>query len=138
MFNSPHLGSHQGNANGKKCRVNEDDLPKLPYLKAVISESLRLYPPSPLLVPRETLERRILEGYEIVPKTVVYVNAWAIGRDPGCWENPDEFLPERFLNNNIDINGQNFEVIPFGSGRRRLANVELTVASLLYSFDWEM
>ncbi|KAL8482698.1 hypothetical protein ACS0TY_025656 [Phlomoides rotata] len=83
VMNKLHLEIR--NQIGEKCRVDEDDLPKLPYLKAVISESLRLYPPpAPLLVPRETLERRILEGYEIVPKTVVYVNAWAIGRDRGC------------------------------------------------------
>ncbi|KAI3470308.1 hypothetical protein Pfo_026971 [Paulownia fortunei] len=130
---------------GKKGIVDEDDLPKLPYLKAVINETFRLYPPAPLLVPRETIEKCNLEGYEIQPRTVVYVNAWAVARDPECWKNPDEFLPERFLNNNIDIKGQDFGVIPFGSGRRicpgmftGLANVELTVANLLYSFDWEL
>ncbi|KAI3470309.1 hypothetical protein Pfo_026972 [Paulownia fortunei] len=130
---------------GKKGKVDEDDLPKLPYLKAVINETFRLYPPAPLLVPRETIERCIIDGYEIQPKTVVHVNAWAVARDPEYWKNPDEFLPERFLNSNIDIKGQDFGVIPFGSGRRicpgmfmGLANVELTVANLLYSFDWEL
>nr|WET52765.1 cytochrome P450 71AT283 [Callicarpa americana] len=130
---------------GKKGKVDEDDLPKLPYLKAVINETFRLYPVAPLLVPRETIERCTLEGYEIQPKTVVYVNTWAVARDPEYWENPGEFLPERFLNNDIDIKGQDFGVIPFGSGRRMcpgmfmgLANVELTIANLLYSFDWEL
>ncbi|KAK6118957.1 hypothetical protein DH2020_047295 [Rehmannia glutinosa] len=130
---------------GKKGKVEEDDLPKLPYLKAVINETFRLYSPVPLLIPRETVEQCILEGYEIQSKTVVYVNAWAVARDPEYWENPDEFLPERFLNNNIDIKGQDFGVVPFGSGRRvcpgmfmGLANVELTVANLLYSFDWKL
>ncbi|KAK6118955.1 hypothetical protein DH2020_047293 [Rehmannia glutinosa] len=129
---------------GKKGKVEEDDLPKLPYLKLVIKESLRLYPPAPL-VPRETMERCILEGYEIQPKTVVYINTWAIASDPEYWENPHEFLPERFFNSDIDVKGQDFEVIPFGSGRRMcpgmfmgLTNVELTVANLLYSFDWEL
>ncbi|KAL8482694.1 hypothetical protein ACS0TY_025652 [Phlomoides rotata] len=130
---------------GKKGKVDEDDLPKLTYLKAVINEVLRLYPPAPLLLPRETIERCILGGYEIQPKTVVCVNAWAVARDAECWKNPDEFLPERFFNTNIDIKGRDFEVIPFGSGRRicpgmfmGLANVELTVANLLYSFDWKL
>ncbi|KAK6161576.1 hypothetical protein DH2020_004957 [Rehmannia glutinosa] len=130
---------------GKKGKVDKDDLPKLPYLKAVINETFRLYPPAPLLVPRETVEKCTLDGYEIQPKTVVYVNAWAVARDLEYWENPDEFLPERFLNNNIDIKGQDFGVIPFGSGRRicpgifmGLANMELTVANLLYSFDWKL
>ncbi|KAK6122566.1 hypothetical protein DH2020_043691 [Rehmannia glutinosa] len=130
---------------GKKGKVDEDDLPKLLYLKAVIKETFRLYPPAPLLVPRETMERCILEGYEIQPKTVVYINAWAIARDPEYWKNPDEFLPDKFLNHNIDIKGQDFELIPFGSGRRicpgifmGLTNVELVVANFLYSFDWEL
>ncbi|KAL8049017.1 hypothetical protein ABFS82_07G107600 [Erythranthe guttata] len=133
------------NSIAKKGKVDENDLPKLPYLKAVISETLRLYPPAPLLVPRQTIEKCTLEGYVIEPRTLVYVNAWAIARDPDYWENPDEFLPERFLNSNIDIKGQDYGVIPFGSGRRicpgmymGLANVELTVANLLYSFNWEL
>ncbi|KAH6785998.1 hypothetical protein C2S51_038453 [Perilla frutescens var. frutescens] len=139
------LQSEIRNLVGGKGKIDEDDLAKLPYLKAVINEAMRLYPPAPLLVPRETIERCSLEGYEIQPKTVVYVNAWAIARDPEYWENPDAFVPERFLNSNIDIKGQDFGVIPFGSGRRMcpgmcmgLANVELTVANLLYSFDWEL
>ncbi|KAK6152164.1 hypothetical protein DH2020_014799 [Rehmannia glutinosa] len=130
---------------GEKAQVNEDDLPKLPYLKAVIKETLRLYPPAPLLLPRETLEKCNLNGYTIPPKTLVYVNAWAIARDPEYWENPNEFQPERFLNTNVDIIGQDFQVIPFGAGRRGcpgismgLATVEIALANLVYSFDWDL
>lgn len=128
---------------GQKGGVNEDDLPNLPYLKAAIKEALRLYPPAPLLLPRETLAECEIEGYTIPAKTLVYINAWAIARDPEYWENPDEFLPERFLNTGVDILGQDFQVIPFGSGRRGcpgiamgLATVELVLANLLYAFDW--
>ncbi|KAL3623508.1 hypothetical protein CASFOL_032324 [Castilleja foliolosa] len=130
---------------GKKGKVNEDDIQNLPYLKAVIKESLRLDPPTPLLLPRETLEKCIIDGYTVHPKTTVYINAWAIARDPEYWDNPNEFRPERFLNNNVDILGQDFQVIPFGSGRRGcpgismgLATIEIAVANLLYTFDWEM
>ncbi|KAK6781290.1 hypothetical protein RDI58_023474 [Solanum bulbocastanum] len=130
---------------GKKSIVNEDDVQILPYFKAVIKETLRLYPPAPLLVPRETRKNSILEGYEIKPKTIIYVNAWAIARDPEIWENPEEFTPERFLNSDIDFKGQNFELIPFGAGRRGcpamalgVANVELVLSNLLYAFDWEL
>ncbi|KAL2533433.1 Cytochrome [Abeliophyllum distichum] len=130
---------------GNKGRVHEDDLEKLPYLKAVIKESFRLHPPAPLLLPRETMKSCIIEGYEIQPKTLVYINAWAIARDPQHWENPMEFCPERFLNSVVDFKGQDFMLIPFGSGRRScpgmslgLATVELALANLLYSFDWEL
>ncbi|KAH6770214.1 hypothetical protein C2S52_015017 [Perilla frutescens var. hirtella] len=130
---------------GTKGRVDEDDLPNLPYLKAVVNEAFRLYPSIPMLLPRETVERCSLDGYDIQPKTTVFVNAWAVGRDPDYWENPLEFRPERFLEGNLDIKGKHFGVIPFGSGRRicvgmfmGIANVELAVANLLYSFNWEL
>ncbi|KAL8505339.1 hypothetical protein ACS0TY_016540 [Phlomoides rotata] len=97
---------------GEKGEVNEDDLPKLAYLKAVIKEALRLYPPTPLLLPRETLGVCNIKGYTIPPKTIVLINAWAIARDPEYWENPNEFKPERFLNSNVDIIGQDFQGLP--------------------------
>ena len=130
---------------GKKGFVDEDDLHKLPYLKALVKETLRVHPPAPLLVPRETLGKCSIDGYDIPPKTLVYVNAWAIGRDPEVWENPEEFLPERFLGSSVDFKGQDYQLIPFGAGRRicpgihlAVVTVELALANLLYSFDWEM
>ncbi|TMW81534.1 hypothetical protein EJD97_009088 [Solanum chilense] len=130
---------------GKKSIVSEDDVQNLPYFKAVIKETFRLYPPAPLLVPRETMRNSVLEGYEIKAKSIIYVNAWAIARDPEIWENPEEFIPERFLNSDIDFKGQNFELIPFGAGRRGcpamtvgVATVELVLSNLLYAFDWEL
>jgi len=125
--------------------LHEDDIQKLPYLKAVIKETLRLHLPAPLLVQRETNEPCILEGYEIPAKTIVYVNAWAIHRDPNTWKDPEEFLPERFLDSTIDFRGQDFEFIPFGAGRRicpgilmAIASLDLILANLLRSFDWEL
>ncbi|XP_059667692.1 cytochrome P450 71A1-like [Cornus florida] len=133
------------NASEEKGMVKEDDLHKLPFLKAVVKETLRLHPPSPLLLPHETRKKCNINGYEIPPKTCVYVNAWAVGRDPESWENPEEFLPERFMDSCIDYKGQSFEFIPFGAGRRGCPGiylgaltVELALANLLNSFDWEL
>ncbi|KAK8527662.1 hypothetical protein V6N12_054867 [Hibiscus sabdariffa] len=130
---------------GKKGFLKEEDIQNLTYLKAVIKETFRLQPTSSLLLPRETLRKCSIGGYEIPAKCLVYVNAWAIGRDPEAWENPEEFCPERFIGSSIDYKGQHFELIPFGAGRRicpgmrmGVATVELALANLLYKFDWEM
>ncbi|EYU29507.1 hypothetical protein ABFS82_04G164800 [Erythranthe guttata] len=128
-----------------KDLLDEDDISNLPYLRAVIKETFRLYPPAPLLSPRETIQKCRINGYEIEPGTLVYLNAWAIGRDPQTWENPNEFLPERFLKCDIDLKGKDPELIPFGIGRRRcpgisigVAKIEIALANLLRSFDWEL
>ncbi|CAI0382873.1 unnamed protein product [Linum tenue] len=126
--------------------VKEEDIQQLPYFKAVIKEAMRLQPAVPLLVPRESIQKCSLGGYEIPAKTIIHVNAWAIARDPESWgENPDEFKPERFVGKSVDVKGSNFELIPFGAGRRicpgihiGLATVEIALANLLYAFDWEM
>jgi cytochrome P450 len=126
--------------------VSENDLPQLNYMKAVIKETFRLHPAAPVLVPRESMENVTIDGYDIPAKTRFYINAWAIGRDPESWENPYAFEPERFIkNSNIDFKGQDFELIPFGAGRRicpaltfGIATVELALAQLLHSFDWEL
>ncbi|XP_073049057.1 cytochrome P450 83B1-like [Primulina eburnea] len=133
------------NVVGAKGVVDEDDIQNLPYLKAIIKEVLRLFPPIPISVPRETMEKCTIDGYEIPEKTMAYVNFHAIALDPEYWENPTEFMPDRFLNSTIDYKGQDFGFLPFGSGRRGcpgmnfgIATVELALANLLYSLDWEL
>ncbi|KAM7478258.1 hypothetical protein LguiA_026471 [Lonicera macranthoides] len=125
-----------------KSSVTEDDLEKMQYLKLVIKETLRLHVPVALLVPRESTEDAKILGYDVKVGTQVIINAWAIGRDPLLWEDPEEFRPDRFLNSSIDFKGSHFELIPFGAGRRgcpgalfAMAVIELTLANLLYSFD---
>ncbi|CAI0399173.1 unnamed protein product [Linum tenue] len=130
----------------KKGFVKEEDIERLPYLSAVVKETMRLQPPAPLLLPRESSQDCELGGYKILAKTTVYVNAWAIGRDPEAWgESTEEFKPERFMQKSIDMKGTEFGLIPFGAGRRMcpgihigLVTVELSLANLLYGFDWEM
>ncbi|XP_068647347.1 cytochrome P450 71A9-like [Aristolochia californica] len=130
---------------GKKERVEESDLHGLEYLRNVIKETLRLHPPAPLSVPRETTEKFTIGGYTIPAKTRVFVNVMAIGLDPKYWECPGEFRPERFFQNPVDYRGQHFELIPFGTGRRSCPGisfavpaVELVLANLLHCFDWEL
>jgi 4-hydroxyphenylacetaldehyde oxime monooxygenase len=86
-----------------KQSVDGDDITKLAYLKMVVKETFRLHPPATLLLPRETTRHVKIGGYDVPSKTRIFVNAWAIGRDPTSWQNPDEFYPERFEQNNIDF-----------------------------------
>ncbi|KAH0688522.1 hypothetical protein KY284_019075 [Solanum tuberosum] len=125
-----------------KAEIKEDDLGNMHYLKAAIKESLRLHPPIPLLIPRESIKDVKLLGYHIPAKTEVIINAWSIGRDPLLWENPEEFRPERFLNSDIDVKGLNFELIPFGGGRRGCPGStfaimvnELALARIVHKFN---
>ncbi|KAF0909277.1 hypothetical protein E2562_033592 [Oryza meyeriana var. granulata] len=128
-----------------KSRVEEEDLQKLKYIKMVIEENFRLHPPAPLLLPRETMQSCVIGGYSVPSGTRIFVNVWAMGRDPSIWDNPDEFYPERFEDIDVDFKGFHFELLPFGSGRRicpgiavGVVNVELAVANLLYCFDWKL
>ncbi len=130
---------------GTKKDIIEDDLDKMHYLKAVIKEVLRLHPPFPLLVPRESIQDAKTQGYDIAAGTQVIINAWAIGRDPMSWDEPEEFQPERFLNSSIDFRGHDFQLIPFGAGRRgcpginfSMATIELVLANLVHYFDWTL
>ena len=131
---------------GHKSKVEENDISQMHYLKCVVKEILRLHIPTPLLAPRVTMSDVKLKGYDIPAKTMVYINAWAMQRDPRFWERPEEFLPERFENSQVDFKGQEyFQFIPFGFGRRGcpgmnfgIASIEYVLASLLYWFDWKL
>uniref|UniRef100_A0A0D9VHC9 Cytochrome P450 n=1 Tax=Leersia perrieri TaxID=77586 RepID=A0A0D9VHC9_9ORYZ len=128
-----------------KSTITEDDLAQLSYLKMVMKEALRLHCPAPLLAPRRCRETCKIMGYDVPKGTSVFVNVWAMCRDSKYWEDAEEFKPERFENNNIEYKGNNFEFLPFGSGRRicaginlGLANMEFALVNLLYHFDWKL
>ncbi|XP_059638476.1 cytochrome P450 71A8-like isoform X2 [Cornus florida] len=127
-----------------KPHITADDLDKMHYLKAVVKETVRLHPPFPLLG-REASEDVRVMGYDIPAGTAVIINAWAIGRDPATWVEPEEFQPERFLNSSIDFRGHDFELIPFGAGRRgcpgtsfAIATNEFVLANLMHKFNWAL
>jgi len=127
-------------------KLEEKDIENLPYLRAVIKETLRLHPPLPFLFPHMSMDSCNMLGYSIPKETQILVNVWAIGRDPKTWDDPLVFKPERFLEPKVvDFKGHDFEFIPFGSGRRMcpampLASrvLSLALGSLLHSFDWEL
>lgn len=125
--------------------IQEDDLEKMQYLKAVIKETFRYHPPIPLLLPRIASADVKMKGYDVAAGTVGTVNVWAIGRDPALWDEPEKFEPERFLNSPIDFRGLDFELVPFGAGRKgcpgityAVAVIEHLLATLVHKFDWEL
>lgn len=114
---------------GMNCIVQKSDLHKLTYLRAMIKEIFRLHPPVLLLVPHNSTNKvcGIPKGYDIPPHTRGLMNVWAVGQDPSIWEKPFEFYPQHFLQQQhyhhivveiIDMDENNFELLPFGSGRR--------------------
>ncbi|KAK1440412.1 hypothetical protein QVD17_06239 [Tagetes erecta] len=128
-----------------KPMITEDDIEDMPYLKAVLKETLRLHIPLPLLVPHEAMDDVNVMGYDLKKGTQVMINGWAIGRDPSIWEDAEEFKPERFLNNNVDFKGFHYELLPFGSGRRGCPGIqfavsinELVLANLVYKYDFAL
>lgn len=75
--------------------VAESDLPNLTFLQAIVKETLRLHPSTPLSLPRIANESCDINGYFIPKGATLLVNVWAIGRDPTVWAEPLEFRPQR-------------------------------------------
>lgn len=138
---------------GKNRLVEESDIVHLPYLQAIVKETLRLHPTGPLFI-REASEDCTIASYRIPAKTRLFVNVWALGRDPKYWDNALEFKPERFIMSTedrgsgkiqLDIRGQHFQLLPFGSGRRGCPGVSLgllvvqtTLAAMIQCFEWKI
>lgn len=155
LINHPHIMQKAveeiDSSIGKNRLVDESDISKLPFLQAIVKETLRLHPTGPMIV-RESSEDCEVAGYHIPAKTRLLVNVWAIGRDPNYWENPLEFHPERFVfeegnvsKSQLDVRGQHFHLLPFGSGRRgcpgtslALQVVQTSLAAMLQCFEWNV
>ncbi|CAL5013972.1 unnamed protein product [Urochloa decumbens] len=139
---------------GRDALVEEAHLPRLPYLHAVVKETLRLHPALPLMVPHCPDADATAGGYRVPAGTRVFVNVWAIMRDPAAWKDPEKFVPERFMpgggaggeeTRKLDFTGGEMEYLPFGSGRRICAGIAMadrmtaySLAMLVQAFDWEL
>ncbi|XP_034570373.2 flavonoid 3'-monooxygenase CYP75B4 [Setaria viridis] len=135
---------------GRGRLLSESDLPRLTFFNAVIKETFRLHPSTPLSLPRMAAAECEVAGYRIPKGAELLVNVWGIARDPALWgPDPLEFRPARFLpggsHADVDVKGGDFGLIPFGAGRRICAGlswglrmVTLASATLVHAFDWEM
>ncbi|XP_038723277.1 cytochrome P450 81E8-like [Tripterygium wilfordii] len=126
---------------GQDRLIEESDLTNLPYLQNIVSETLRLNPPAPLLVPHNASKDCSIGGYNVPRDTIVLVNAWAIHRDPNLWTDPLSFKPERFESGESET----YKFLPFGLGRRSCPGagmaqrvVSLTLGTLIQCFEWEV
>uniref|UniRef100_A0ACD5UHE9 Uncharacterized protein n=1 Tax=Avena sativa TaxID=4498 RepID=A0ACD5UHE9_AVESA len=153
MIRSPHvllrLQRELADVVGLDRRVAESDLDKLPFLRCVVKETLRMHPPIPLQL-HGTIKDCVVGGYSVPSGSRVFINAWAINRDPESWKDGDTFRPSRFMPGegeaaDLDLRGSCYEFIPFGSGRRACPAqglgqhaVEFAIAQLSHGFDWEL
>ncbi|XP_071705949.1 cytochrome P450 89A2-like [Rutidosis leptorrhynchoides] len=128
--------------------INEEDLHKMVYLKAVVLEGLRRHPPGHFVLPHRVMKDVEVKGYVIPEGATVNFMVGEMGLDPKVWEDPMEFKPERFMVNEgvFDISGsKGIKMMPFGAGRRvcpgldlALLHLEYFVANLIWYFDWSV
>ncbi|KAG2536957.1 geraniol 8-hydroxylase-like [Panicum virgatum] len=130
---------------GSRKNIEESQIGQLPYLQAVVKETFRLHPPVPFLIPRQGEVATKVIDYTIPKGARLLINIWAMGRDANVWPEPDKFMPERFLEKMVDLKGGDFNLIPFGAGRRicpgmplAIRMVHLVLGSLLNQFKWRL
>ncbi|KAI8523421.1 hypothetical protein RHMOL_Rhmol13G0072000 [Rhododendron molle] len=136
LVNHPHIQNKLRNeldsVLGAGVQITEPDIEKLPYLQAVVKETLRLRMAIPLLVPHMNLHDAKLGGYDIPAESKILVNAWWLANNPDNWKNPEEFRPERFFEeeSKVEANGNDFRYLPFGVGRRSCPGIILALPIL--------
>lgn len=134
-----------GEVVGKGKPIEEADVSRLPHFQFIIKEMLKLHPPAPFLIPCSVDQDVELCDYIIPKGSLVLDNAWAIGRDSSFWEDALVFKPERFQSLELNMRGKDFELIPFGVGRRTCPGFPLALrlmpailGSTLNSFNWKL
>ena len=141
----------KGVVGDRENEVKEEDLNKMPYLKAVVLEGLRRHPPAHFVLPHAVTEDVVLDGYLVPKNAVLNFMVGEMGRDAKVWEDPMAFKPERFLIGGGDGEGEVFDItgsreikmMPFGAGRRMcpahglaMLHLEYFVANLIWNFEW--
>ncbi|CAL4898257.1 unnamed protein product [Urochloa decumbens] len=127
---------------GTSHLIKESDLTALPYLRCIITETLRLKPLTPNHVPHEASRDCMIAGYTVARGTMVLVDVYSMQRDPNMWEDPEKFMPERFMDVNVEGDGR--FMMPFGMGRRKcpgeglaLRTVGMALGVMIQCFEWE-
>ncbi|KAK8524772.1 hypothetical protein V6N12_029627 [Hibiscus sabdariffa] len=130
---------------GKERWVEEKDIANLPCIDSIAKETMRLHPIAPLLTPHVARRNCQIAGYDVPKGTTAFVSVWTIGRDPSLWDNPNEFWPDRFLGKTVDIKGHDFELFPFGAGRRMCPGyplgikvIQASLGNVLHGFTWKL
>uniref|UniRef100_A0A2N9I1M7 Cytochrome P450 n=1 Tax=Fagus sylvatica TaxID=28930 RepID=A0A2N9I1M7_FAGSY len=141
----------KGVVGDRENEVKEEDLNKMPYLKAVVLEGLRRHPPAHFVLPHAVTEDVVLDGYLVPKNAALNFMVAEMGWDPKVWEDPMAFKPERFLSGGGDGGGEVFDItgsreikmMPFGAGRRicpahglAMLHLEYFVANLIWNFEW--
>ena len=129
---------------GASRPIQDADMPRLPYLQAVVKEILRLHPPGPLLSWARLAVNDAHVGKIFVPAgTTAMVNMWAITHNGSIWKEPWSFKPERFMEETVPVMGSDLRLAPFGAGRRvcpgralGLSTINLWFARLLQHYSW--
>lgn len=113
------------------------DLPHMPYNRMVVDEALRLFPPAWAVSTRTALEDDIVLGYRVPKGAGVFISPYVIHRDARFWEQPEQFIPERFTDEKTEMRHK-YAYIPFGAGPRKcigntfaLVETQLILATLL-------
>ncbi|TVU39806.1 hypothetical protein EJB05_13246, partial [Eragrostis curvula] len=143
-------GGAQDGSGLQDTHVEHSDVDRLPYLRAVIRETLRLHTVVPL-VPNKAKEMVEIHGHTVPKGCTVLVNIWAVHHDAAVWPEPDSFMPERFLpplrrDQETGFLGTTvFDLIPFSAGRRVCLGLPLAtrmvhamLGSLMHRFEWTL
>nr|B5UAQ8.1 RecName: Full=Cheilanthifoline synthase; Short=CHS; AltName: Full=Cytochrome P450 719A5 [Eschscholzia californica]ANY58153.1 CYP719A5 [synthetic construct]BAG75113.1 cheilanthifoline synthase [Eschscholzia californica] len=132
---------------GGERSVKVEDVSKLPYLQAVMKETMRMKPIAPMAIPHKTSRDTSLMGKKVNKGTSIMVNLYAIHHNPKVFPEPYKFIPERFLQGQEskygDIKEMEQSLLPFSAGMRICAGMELgklqygfSLASLVEAFKW--